>query len=67
MSQAGWWQKAVERQPEDSWVGALEALWMQEVAAVDGSHPAASGYLALADLVTEWAAWQHWFEEDDNA
>ncbi|MEL6556034.1 MAG: GDSL-type esterase/lipase family protein [Cyanobacteria bacterium J06621_11] len=38
------------------------ALWMQEVAAVDGSHPAAAGYLALAQLVTDWPAWQGWFE-----
>lgn len=38
------------------------ALWMQEVAAVDGSHPAAAGYLALAQLVTDWPAWQRWFE-----
>ena len=38
------------------------ALWMQEVSAVDGAHPAASGYLALAQLVTDWSAWQSWFE-----
>ncbi|MEL7356215.1 MAG: GDSL-type esterase/lipase family protein [Cyanobacteria bacterium J06560_6] len=41
------------------------ALWMQEVAAVDGAHPAASGYLAFAQLVTDWSAWQSWFEEQD--
>ncbi len=40
------------------------ALWMQEVAAVDGVHPAASGYLALSQLVTEWSAWQSWFAQD---
>jgi len=40
------------------------ALWMQEVAAVDGAHPAASGYLAFAELVTGWDAWQSWFEEN---
>ncbi|MBE9063027.1 GDSL-type esterase/lipase family protein [cf. Phormidesmis sp. LEGE 11477] len=40
------------------------ALWMQEVAAVDGSHPAASGYLALSQLITEWSAWQSWFAQD---
>ncbi|MGD1897735.1 MAG: GDSL-type esterase/lipase family protein [Phormidesmis sp.] len=43
------------------------ALWMQEVAAVDGSHPAASGYLALAQLVTDWPAWQNWFEQEEAA
>lgn len=37
--------------------------WMQEVAAVDGFHPAASGYLAFAQLVTAWPAWQKWFEK----
>lgn len=37
------------------------ALWMQEVSAVDGAHPAAAGYLALSQLVTDWDAWQHWF------
>ncbi|MEL6552578.1 MAG: GDSL-type esterase/lipase family protein [Cyanobacteria bacterium J06621_11] len=42
------------------------ALWMQEVAAVDGAHPAASGYLALAQLVTDWPAWQSWFEQDEK-
>ncbi|MEM8504350.1 MAG: GDSL-type esterase/lipase family protein [Cyanobacteria bacterium P01_D01_bin.1] len=40
------------------------ALWMQEVAAVDGSHPAASGYLALSQLITQWSAWQSWFTQD---
>ncbi len=39
------------------------ALWMQEVAAVDGAHPAAAGYLALAQLVIDWPAWQSWFEQ----
>lgn len=42
------------------------ALWMQEVAAVDGAHPAASGYLALSQLVTDWPAWQNWFEEEQS-
>ncbi|MEM6599224.1 MAG: GDSL-type esterase/lipase family protein [Cyanobacteria bacterium P01_D01_bin.36] len=41
------------------------ALWMQEVAAVDGAHPAASGYLALAQLVMDWPAWRQWFEQDE--
>ncbi|MEL7334307.1 MAG: GDSL-type esterase/lipase family protein [Cyanobacteria bacterium J06560_2] len=40
------------------------SLWMQEVAAVDGAHPAASGYLAMAQLVTDWTAWKSWFEDD---
>lgn len=39
------------------------ALWMQEVAAVDGAHPAASGYLALSQLITQWSAWQSWFTQ----
>ena len=42
------------------------ALWMQEVSAVDGSHPAAAGYLALAQLVTDWSAWKDWFESDES-
>jgi len=43
------------------------ALWMQKVAAVDGAHPAAAGYLALAQLVTDWPAWRHWFlEQEEN-
>ncbi|EDX87281.1 GDSL-like lipase/acylhydrolase, putative [Synechococcus sp. PCC 7335] len=40
------------------------ALWMQEVAAVDGAHPGASGYLALSQLITQWSAWQSWFAQD---
>lgn len=35
--------------------------WMTEVAKVDGYHPAAAGYQALAQLVSNWAAWQAWF------
>lgn len=42
------------------------ALWMQEVTAVDGAHPAASGYLAFSQLVTDWPAWQSWFEEEQS-
>lgn len=38
------------------------ARWMQEVAAIDGAHPAATGYSALAQLVLDWSAWQRWFE-----
>lgn len=45
---------------------ASNALWMQEVAAVDGAHPAASGYLALAQQVIDWPAWQNWFGQDNN-
>ena len=37
------------------------AVWMKEVALVDGAHPAAGGYSALADLVLNWSAWQAWF------
>ncbi len=40
------------------------ALWMQEVAAVDGAHPAASGYLALSQLITQWPVWKRWFAQD---
>ena len=40
------------------------ALWMKEVAAVDGAHPAASGYLALSQLIIDWPAWQNWFEQN---
>lgn len=40
------------------------AIWMQEVAAIDGAHPAAAGYLAFSQLVTDWTAWQSWFEQD---
>ena len=36
-------------------------IWMQEVAIVDGAHPAAGGYEALASLVSKWPAWQDWF------
>lgn len=36
-------------------------LWMEEVALVDGAHPAAAGYAALSQLVLEWSAWQDWF------
>ncbi|PZO17255.1 MAG: lipase [Leptolyngbya foveolarum] len=36
-------------------------IWMQEVAMIDGAHPAASGYEALASLVSKWTAWQSWF------
>lgn len=36
-------------------------VWMREVALVDGSHPAAAGYVAMAELVVLWPAWQTWF------
>ncbi len=36
-------------------------IWMAEVARVDGYHPAAAGYEALAQLVSNWTAWQAWF------
>lgn len=36
------------------------AVWMDEVAAVDGAHPAAGGYDALAALVQAWPAWTGW-------
>jgi acyl-CoA thioesterase-1 len=37
---------------------AADPVWMQEVAAGDGAHPAAAGYRALADLV--WPRWSEW-------
>jgi lysophospholipase L1-like esterase/GNAT superfamily N-acetyltransferase len=37
------------------------ALWRQEVAANDGSHPRGGGYRELAALVMEWPGW--WFHE----
>ncbi|MGC1526601.1 MAG: hypothetical protein WA783_11185, partial [Phormidesmis sp.] len=40
------------------------ALWGQEVAARDGYHPAASGYLAFSQLITAWPDWQRWFVQD---
>ncbi len=36
-------------------------IWMQEVAMIDGAHPSAGGYEALASLVLKWPAWQAWF------
>ena len=36
-------------------------IWTQEVALIDGAHPAAGGYEALASLVSKWDAWQAWF------
>jgi len=33
------------------------ALWMQEAAAGDGSHPDAAGYTELAHLIQAWTAW----------
>lgn len=39
------------------------AVWMEEVAAVDGAHPAAAGYAELARLVEAWPGWQAWFRE----
>ena len=35
--------------------------WMNEVAQIDGAHPAAAGYEAFAQLVSDWEAWQAWF------
>lgn len=35
-----------------------DEIWMREVAAGDGSHPAAEGYTRLAALV---GGWQHWW------
>ena len=37
-------------------------VWMDEVAAGDGAHPAAAGYDLLTDLVEP--AWQEWLLAD---
>ncbi len=36
-------------------------IWLNEVAANDGAHPASSGYSQLAQLVQNWDAWLSWF------
>ncbi len=36
-------------------------IWMDEVAQIDGAHPAAAGYEAFAQLVSNWTAWKSWF------
>lgn len=36
-------------------------VWMREVALIDGAHPAAAGYAAMANLIIQWPAWQAWF------
>jgi len=36
-------------------------VWMREVALIDGAHPAAEGYAAMAHLISQWPAWQAWF------
>lgn len=41
------------------------ALWRQEVAANDGSHPRSGGYREFAALVLGWAAW--WFYQPATA
>jgi len=33
-------------------------VWMREVIAGDGSHPAAAGYAEFASLVGSWSTWQ---------
>lgn len=35
-------------------------IWLQEVAAQDGSHPSAGGYATLAQLILNWPEW--WFQ-----
>lgn len=34
------------------------SLWMRQIAAGDGAHPAGEGYAALADLI--WTTWRRW-------
>jgi lysophospholipase L1-like esterase len=38
-------------------------IWLHEVAATDGAHPAASGYSQLANLIQNWEAWLSWFTD----
>lgn len=37
------------------------SVWMAEVEAGDGAHPAAAGYEELAQLVQNWSAWSNCF------
>ena len=41
---------------------SADAVWMREVASVDGAHPGAPGYARFAALVDAWAAWRAWVE-----
>jgi lysophospholipase L1-like esterase len=41
-------------------------VWMTEVRVGDGSHPNATGYAELAQLVQNWSAWSIWFNLDVN-
>jgi len=34
--------------------------WIREAHEVDGAHPGAEGYAALAGLVQEWPVWKDW-------
>jgi lysophospholipase L1-like esterase len=36
--------------------------WTREALANDGTHPGASGYAEMADLVQRWSAWRAWLE-----
>jgi lysophospholipase L1-like esterase len=49
--------------PYCSVFAALRAddAWMRDVAAWDGAHPGAAGYIVLAHLITAWPAWRAWF------
>lgn len=40
-------------------------VWLNEVAANDGSHPRSGGYSELAQLVQSWEAWSAWFRRVD--
>jgi lysophospholipase L1-like esterase len=38
-------------------------IWLHEVAANDGAHPASAGYSELVQLVQNWEAWLSWFQQ----
>ncbi len=35
-------------------------VWLQDIAQVDGTHPAASGYAEWARLIDAWYRWRQW-------
>lgn len=39
-------------------------IWLKEAQANDGAHPQAQGYAELAQLVSQWTAWQEWFPDN---
>ena len=47
-------------------VGPLRAspVWMNDLAATDGTHPSAAGYAEWARLIEQWPAWRAWLGTD---